>query len=156
MKIYGIIVAILIVLLGGYWYSHYRATQAANNGDTISPDNSVTTSLAAPDPTPVPAATATPAKRTPMPGSTAVSTPTPVATTQTSLSTETSAAPASDTIDRTPPNGMVFAGTGHIQVYRQGNITWRINTDTGDACVLFATDREWRKPRVYSAGCRKG
>jgi len=154
MKIVGITVLIALVLLGGYWYSHYRATQAANDGETISPDNSVTTSLAPPDSTPAPA----PVNKSAMPGSTSVSTPSkPVITTQTSLKADPDAGslPASDTIDRQPPNGMVFAGTGKIQVYRQGNITWRINTDTGAACVLFATNREWRKPQVYNNGCRK-
>jgi hypothetical protein len=37
---------------------------------------------------------------------------------------------------------MVFSGTGHYQLYRQGNLTWRMNTDTGRACILFATDEE--------------
>lgn len=153
MKIFGIVGAVVIVLIGLYVYQQRKAN-AANSGDTISPDNSVTTSIAPPDPAPAPVAAA-PAKRAAMPGSTTVSTP--ITTTQTSLQPETNtgAIPASDSIDRNPPNGMVFAGTGHIQVYRQGNITWRINTDNGEACVLFATDREWRKPRVYNAGCRK-
>ena len=62
-------------------------------------------------------------------------------------------APPSDTIRPDPPNGMVFSGTGRFQLYRQGNITWRLNTDTGRSCVLFATDEEWRKPKVYEAGC---
>ena len=151
MKIFGIVGAVVIVLIGLYVYQQ-RKIAAANSGETISPDNSVTTSLAAPDPAPTPA----PAKRAPMPGSTSVSTPASTST-QTSLqpNTDTTAPPASDSIDRNPPNGMVFAGTGHMQVYRQGNITWRINTDNGQACVLFATDREWSKPRVYNAGCNR-
>jgi hypothetical protein len=62
-------------------------------------------------------------------------------------------APAEDTINPNPTNGMVFAGRGKYQVYRQGNITWRLNTETGQTCVLFATDEEWKKPRVYHAGC---
>ncbi|HMH11850.1 MAG TPA: hypothetical protein VK578_01965 [Edaphobacter sp.] len=62
-------------------------------------------------------------------------------------------APAEDTISPNPPNGMMFAGKGKYQVYRQGNITWRVNTATGQTCVLFATDEEWKKPRVYHAGC---
>ena len=62
-------------------------------------------------------------------------------------------APATDTISPNPPNGMVFSGTGHFQLYRQGNLTWRLDTDTGQSCVLFATDEEWRKPKVYHAGC---
>jgi len=63
------------------------------------------------------------------------------------------AAPAGDTISPNPPNGMVFAGTGKYQLFRQGNITWRLNTDTGQTCIIFATDDEWKKPRVYRAGC---
>jgi hypothetical protein len=62
-------------------------------------------------------------------------------------------APASDTISPNPPNGMAFAGSGRYQLYRQGNITWRLDTETGRSCVIFATDEEWRKPRVYKAGC---
>ena len=62
--------------------------------------------------------------------------------------------PAGDTIERNPPNGMVFAGTGRYQVYRQGDLTWRLNTESGQACIIFATDSEWRKARVYYNGCR--
>lgn len=62
-------------------------------------------------------------------------------------------APVADSISPNPPNGMVFSGTGHFQLYRQGSLTWRLNTDNGQSCVLFATDEEWRKPKVYHAGC---
>jgi hypothetical protein len=48
---------------------------------------------------------------------------------------------------------MVFAGTGKYQLYRQGDITWRLNTDTGWACILFATDAQWSKSRVFDQGC---
>jgi hypothetical protein len=61
--------------------------------------------------------------------------------------------PAGDTISPNPPNGMVFSGRGKYQLFRQGNITWRLNTDTGQTCIIFATDEEWKKPRVYRAGC---
>lgn len=61
--------------------------------------------------------------------------------------------PEGDTIGPNPPNGMKFAGTGKYQLYRQGNITWRLNTDTGQSCIIFATDEEWKKARVYRAGC---
>jgi hypothetical protein len=62
-------------------------------------------------------------------------------------------APAGDSMTPNPPNGMAYAGSGHFQVYRQGNITYRINTDTGQSCVLYATNEEWRKPQVYRHGC---
>ncbi len=72
----------------------------------------------------------------------------PVATTK-----QPAEVPTGDTISPQPPNGTVFAGTGRFQVYRQGNLTWRLDTDTGRTCILFATDEEWRKPRVYQNGC---
>jgi hypothetical protein len=58
-----------------------------------------------------------------------------------------------DTISANPPNGTVFAGSGRYQLYRQGDLTWRLNTETGQTCIIFATDDEWRKPKVYRAGC---
>jgi hypothetical protein len=67
----------------------------------------------------------------------------------------TTAAPGTDSISPNPPNGMAFSGTGHYQLYRQGNLTWRVNTDTGQTCILFATDEEWKKPKVYRNGCDK-
>jgi hypothetical protein len=62
-------------------------------------------------------------------------------------------APSGDTIARNPPNGLAFAGSGKFQLYRQGDITWRLNTDTGDACIIFATDAQWHRTRVYQNGC---
>lgn len=64
------------------------------------------------------------------------------------------AVPSTDSIAPDPPNGMTFGGSGHFQLYRQGDLTWRLNTDTGQTCVIFATDEEWRKPKVFRAGCR--
>ena len=60
---------------------------------------------------------------------------------------------ASDTIARNPPNGTIFGGAGKFQVYRQGDITWRLNTETGQACILLATQTQWRKTLVYEHGC---
>lgn len=65
------------------------------------------------------------------------------------------APPATDTIQPSPPNGMTFGGSGHYQLYRQGDLTWRLNTDTGESCIVFATQEEWRKPQVYRAGCKR-
>ena len=62
--------------------------------------------------------------------------------------------PTADSIVPNPPNGMTFGGSGHYQLYRQGDLTWRLNTDTGETCVIFATDEEWRKPKVFQSGCR--
>lgn len=61
--------------------------------------------------------------------------------------------PTSDTIPRNPPSGLIFAGAGKYQLYRQGDITWRLDTDTGRACIIFATDAQWSRNRVYDQGC---
>jgi hypothetical protein len=63
------------------------------------------------------------------------------------------APPSEDSIRRNPPNGLAFAGAGKFQLYRQGDITWRLDTQTGNTCILFATDAQWRRPRVYQSGC---
>ncbi len=63
--------------------------------------------------------------------------------------------PATDSIAPEPPNGMLFGGSGHFQLYRQGDLTWRLDTETGETCIIFATEELWRKPRVFRAGCRK-
>lgn len=85
---------------------------------------------------------------------------TPVATTTTSVSTTSAktpvgAPPAYDTIAPNAPNGAIFTGSGAYQWYRQGNLTWRVDSRTGRSCIVFATDEEWRKERVMSHGCGK-
>ncbi len=66
-----------------------------------------------------------------------------------------SSAPAGDTLGPNAPNGMRFSGTGKYLLYRQGDITYRLDTDTGFSCIIYATDEQWKKPRVYRDGCGK-
>jgi hypothetical protein len=61
--------------------------------------------------------------------------------------------PAGDTESPDNPNGMRFTGSGNYQWYRQGNLTWRIDTVTGRSCIIYATMEEWRKQIVMSHGC---
>ncbi len=59
-------------------------------------------------------------------------------------------------IDRRPSTSSaqaVAAGTGKFELYRQGDLTWRLNTETGSTCILFATEKEWKKPLVYDNAC---
>lgn len=65
-------------------------------------------------------------------------------------------APTSDTLAANPPAGMAFGGSGKFQWYRQGDITWRLNTQSGFTCIAFATMDEWAKPLVYTHGCGNG
>jgi hypothetical protein len=64
-----------------------------------------------------------------------------------------SALPTHDTVPPYPPNGVGFAGRGAYQWYRQGNITWRVDTVSGRSCIAYATPEEWRKRIVIDHGC---
>jgi hypothetical protein len=61
--------------------------------------------------------------------------------------------PTTDSVAPNPSNGMRFAGSGSYQWYRQGNLTWRVDTTTGRSCIIYATMEEWRKQIVMSHGC---
>jgi hypothetical protein len=135
-RIFGIVVALLAVYLLYYGYQRHLATQAADGAikvddggaDTVKDDASPSA-----DQTPAPAQK-------------------PRAAVD-NQATGTAPAPATDSIQPNPPNGTAFAGTGKFQVYRQGNLTWRVNTETGANCILFATMEEWKKPVVYNHAC---
>jgi hypothetical protein len=144
------VVLLLIAILAYVGYNTYDAKRAGANGDVFSSDSPTDQSSRTKADT-----AASPGKSSPQP---AVVYPAP--TVQTTPVTPDNApqtnAPAlsrGDTISPNPPNGMVFSGTGRYQLYRQGDLTWRLNTDTGQNCILFATNEEWKKPKVYRAGC---
>lgn len=90
---------------------------------------------------------------------TVVTGPTPVPQDQQSsmvappASTTDPSLPVSDTISPNPPNHAAFGGTGKFMWYRQGNLTWRVNTASGSTCIAFATMEEWQKQIVYNHGC---
>jgi hypothetical protein len=124
-------------------------------------------------PAPVAAtAPATPAAATPIQTSTATTSPAPVqpapspapesrslasviGNTFSSTSSSAGPPPAGDSQSPNAPNGAIFTGSGAYQWYRQGNLTWRVDSRTGRSCIVFATDEEWRKERVLSHGCGK-
>jgi hypothetical protein len=148
-RIFWIIVIVCVVVFGALWFANRTKTHAVNSGDVFvrGQGDAVKTDAAATDSGAAatgdqsaqgtaPAADSQPASQSAAPADGGAVAP-----------------PKADSISRNPPNGMIFAGTGKYQLYRQGDITWRLNTDTGQACVLFATDAEWRKPRVFQQGC---
>jgi hypothetical protein len=169
-----IVVVLALAIFAYYSYNRYDARRAGLSGEVFSNDPQPSRAKAATGaavssdkkasdsdvetivyPSSV-TAQPTPAAATAQPSSTAVTASTSASpdlqVTQAGGPTH-EGAPVGDTISANPPNGMTFAGRGKYQVYRQGNITWRVNTETGQTCVLFATDEEWKKPRVYHAGC---
>jgi hypothetical protein len=139
-RILGLIVAVGAAYLLYLGYAHYRDAHSDSGeikGDLSDGNTSEPASPVVPQPHPAEAQTG--------PAQTAQAQTSPV---QTAVS-----APAADSISPNPTNGTTFAGTGKFQVYRQGNLTWRLDTETGHSCILFATMEEWKKPIVNSHGC---
>jgi hypothetical protein len=158
-----LIVMLVAVLLGVLYfgYGSYSAKRAGASGDVYSNDSTSgrlkpsTNTDSSDTSSSQPVSSAAPESSKPVTY--------PPATEQAARSSDTSSTaspgssgatmPATDSISPNPPNGEVFAGTGKYQLYRQGNLTWRLNTDTGQTCIIFATDEEWKKPKVKQAGC---
>jgi hypothetical protein len=142
-RIFRLLLVASAVAIAGFWFVHWSRTRALNSGEVHvrqqSGDN------AKPE-TPQTETAAQPTQ--PREVASNAGEPRPQPDTVATL-------PASDTISRNPPNGIVAAGSGKFELYRQGDLTFRLNTETGDACVLFATQAEWRKSLVYEHGCNK-
>jgi hypothetical protein len=146
-RIFLILALLAAALLGGYWYVHRERIRTLNSGEVFVREQP------GGNPAPLPPPASAPSQPAP-PNPAAAASPSAGNPANPSLPAAAASAPASDTIARNPPNGMAFTGSGKYQLYRQGDITWRLNTDTGWACVIFATDAQWRKNRVYQQGCR--
>lgn len=44
-------------------------------------------------------------------------------------------------------------GVGRYQIHREGFRTWRLDTATGQICLLLTAEADWKKPEVESQGC---
>jgi hypothetical protein len=155
-RILTVVLLLILAIFAYVGYNSYDAKRAEANGDVFSRDASDSPSLKAKPDTENTAnseSKAQPQQTVVNPAATPPQ-PTSDTTAPPDANPGPPAASAIDTISPNPPNGMVFSGTGHYQLYRQGNLTWRVNTDTGQTCILFATDVEWKKPRVYRNGCK--
>jgi len=146
-QIFLVIVIVCVVIFGAVWYTHRSKAHAVNGGEFVvreQPADSAKANGGAPQTASSPQTAGTEQ---------------PAQTQEAGIAADAQAdggvlaPPAKESISRDPPNGMAYAGTGKYQVYRQGDITWRLDTDTGQACILFATDAEWRKRRVFQHGC---
>jgi hypothetical protein len=156
-----------LLVVGGCWWLYNRANgkEVSTNGDVFMhspPPDSKTPAVSAdatPSPSPSdtannPTKDAAPAQAAPTPAPSAATDLTRMPAPQsTSIAKPTGALPVADSIAPNPPNGTAFAGSGQYQWYRQGNLTWRVDTQSGTNCIAFATDEEWRKPRVRAHGC---
>ena len=160
------IVVIVLVVAGVYSYRHYEATKTLDSGAVtcvgcMTPEQSARfdredhgedpdgNSERKRDLSKTVSQPTAPEGFPPVAGSTTNQPPQP----QANMNANSTTPPVADTVTPNPPNGMVFAGTGSYQWYRQGNLTWRVNTTTGSSCIVYATMEEWRKPIVMSHGC---
>ena len=175
------IVAIFLLVAGLalciFWYVQRAKTRALNSGDVYvreqpgenpkplpaSPPASTAPATPAPAATPAPSpSVSTTSAPAPKPSAAAVATPVPAPPVPATIKPAAPApsrqtnlkVPSPDSIPRDAPNGALYAAAGKYQLYRQGDLTWRLNTDTGWACVIFATDTQWSRPRVWREGCR--
>ena len=132
-RIFRLLLAASGIIAGGIWFAHWSHTRALSSGEVH-----VRTAPEAP---------------------TATKSPSPeIATNQPDAlpkdrQDEVATLPTSEPITRTPQSALMPVSTGKFQLYRQGDITYRINAQTGAACVLFATQAQWQKPIVYQNGC---
>jgi len=148
-RVIGIAAILAAVVVGALWYAHWSKMRALNSGDVFVRDQ--------PSDNAKPAAPETAATSQPSQPKDATASGADTATQPPKQANGgVVATQASEAFGRNPPNGIVFAGSGKFEVYRQGDITWRLNTETGQACVLLATDAQWSKMRVFERGCKGG
>ena len=143
-RIFRLLLAAATIVLGALWLVHRQKTHALNSGEVhvrVQPTDKPTTETAS--------------VNQPTPPQDEANAPEAPGTSQSRLQLRENVAtiPAAETISRNPPNGLVAAGTGRFQLYRQGDLTFRLNTESGESCVLFASEAMWRNPLVYEHGC---
>jgi len=141
-RIFRFLLIIAVVIVGVVWYFHWSRTRAMNSGEVRVREQ--------------PAATASPqtaAIQSSQPQDKAAGAADTQNEQERAQAADVVTLPAAETLSRNPPNRTILAGTGRFELYRQGDITWRMDTASGQACVLLATEAMWRKPLVYEHGC---
>jgi hypothetical protein len=148
-RIFTILMIVVVFILGLIWLTHRARTRASNSGKAVVRNQAAGISSPGAPATPPAGQNSQPSAASPSAASPSVAVNSSAAPSAGSALTP----PSADSISRNPPSGTIFAGKGKFQIYRQGDITWRLDTDSGAACILFATDAQWRNPLVYSHGC---
>jgi hypothetical protein len=136
------------IIIGAVWFLHWSKTRALNSGD-------VHVRVTPTDKTSEPKAPETASTNQPSDSQEIASNgPEASENDQPHMNRDGVATiPTAEPITRTPQNGIVPASGGKFQLYRQGDLTFRLNTESGQACVLFATQAQWSKTLVYEHGC---
>jgi hypothetical protein len=150
-RIIWIVVALVVIGVFYVGYRTYDAGRTLSSGDVQTDDSrSRSTTPAASTPSTLPPNQTIVYPSANEPGGSGAATTTAPSTT---TSTTGQIPPPGDTLGPNPPDGERFGGSGKYQLYRQGNLTYRLDTETGQSCIIYATDEEWRKPRVLKNAC---
>jgi hypothetical protein len=147
-----VLILVMAIIAGYYAYQMYKSSHS-DDTSLVAESGTVTTST----PSTTSTTPATPVVSTTDPSTT--NPPTVDASTQPALVARGTTSlpgdvPVSDSEPGMPPNGKAYTGSGHLELYREGNLTYQYNTDTGATCILYASLEEWRKPIVYRNSCR--
>jgi hypothetical protein len=141
------------IIIGALWFIHWSRTRALNSGD-------VHVRVTPADKTPRPEAPETASTNPPTPSDEIPGNGSEAPGSEAQGNDQThpnqggiATIPMAEPFNRNPQNGIVPVSGGKFQLYRQGDLTFRLNTETGQACVLFATQAQWSKTLVYEHGC---
>lgn len=157
-KIFRLLLVAVAIIIGVLWFSHWSKKRAHNTASLPAKQQPLAT---APQPATPDAATATPGAPAATPDQTAP----PQEVASASPNTPPSATmvpqgpgpiteqPTANALSPHPPSGFVTPATQKFALYRQGDLTYRLNTQSGQACILLASEDLWRKPLVYQHGC---
>jgi len=145
-RIFRLLLVAAAILISGVWFVHWSRTRALNSGEVHVRQQPADNGRSAAPTTETATDTAS---RPTQPQEVASNTGEP-SRPQPQIIT---ALPASQPASRNSSNRLVAAGSGKFELYRQGDLTFRLNTETGDACVLLATEAQWSKSIVYDHGC---
>jgi hypothetical protein len=158
-----ILIALLVVVLviGGYLvYQRHEASISFGNGTVTSHDSadSSNTNLdGAPvtDNSPTQGVGSGRSTNQPPPETTAqtIAQPNTGMTAAYPTTASPAAVPPGDSQSANAPDRLAFGGSGRYQWYRQGDLTWRVDTTSGATCVAFATMEQWHVRDVYTHGC---
>jgi cytoskeletal protein RodZ len=165
--VWSIVVLVIVVLVGVWGYQQYQAGQQETPGHVTWVHGQPTPEAKAAfdrknsgyDDSGADASSTSNAPAYPSSGAAKVTSPAATTPVQSAAYTQPDRSPAPANLPRTdsqppvPPNGEAYRGTGVYELYRQGNLTYRMDTATGRTCVAFATMEEWRKPVVMRNGC---
>ena len=60
---------------------------------------------------------------------------------------------ANDELSALKHDAEVGKSVGRYQVHREGLRTWRLDSATGQTCLLLTSEEDWKTPGVKDEGC---